>query len=156
MNWNSYLTSAVVGGTIGVISGLFITKKVHKTKEKQETTTTIQENVNVTHDKDNCNNKSAATSSSKFNDSTIIYDNKTGELFIGNKVSNEDLKNFISIFQDFTPNDNSSSNDDKDKDKDNNSSNDKNNSSDNFTENATKKDSSNNCNLDNEERPTNQ
>ena len=94
MNWNPYLTKAIVSGIIGVTSGIITVniagkqrKKSCKIKEKSETTNTVQENENTT----TVNNDEF--SSSHFKDTSIVYDNETGELFIGKKISNEDLAN---------------------------------------------------------------
>lgn len=106
MNWNSYLTGAVISGAIGITTGLFVIntidkqrKKSCKTKEKQETTRTVQENENVTTVNDN-SESTAESNSSHFKDTAIVYDSQTGELFIGKKIANEDLASFLSIFQD--------------------------------------------------------
>lgn len=115
MNWNPYLTKAIVSGIIGITSGIITVniagkqrKKSCKIKEKSETTNTVQENENTT----TVNNDEF--SSSHFKDTSIVYDNETGELFIGKKISNEDLANFLSIFQDPSTNnkENVSSSDD--------------------------------------------
>lgn len=106
MNWNSYFTCAVISGAIGITTGLFVInsidkqrKKSCKTKEKQETTMTVQENENVTTVENN-EESVVEPNSSQFKDTAIVYDSQTGELFIGKNVANEDLANFLSIFQD--------------------------------------------------------
>jgi hypothetical protein len=106
MNWNSYFTCAVISGAIGITTGLFVInsidkqrKKSCKTKEKQETTMTVQENENVTTVENN-EESVVEPNSSQFKDTAIVYDSQTGELFIGKNIANEDLANFLSIFQD--------------------------------------------------------
>ena len=106
MNWNSYFTCAVISGAIGITTGLFVInsidkqrKKSCKTKEKQETNITVQENENVTTVENN-EESVVEPNSSQFKDTAIVYDSQTGELFIGKNIANEDLANFLSIFQD--------------------------------------------------------
>ena len=106
MNWNSYFTCAVISGAIGITTGLFVInsidkqrKKSCKTKEKQETNITVQENENVTTVENN-EESVVEPNSSQFKDTAIVYDSQTGELFIGKNIANEALANFLSIFQD--------------------------------------------------------
>ena len=106
MNWNSYFTCAVISGAIGITTGLFVInsidkqrKKSCKTKEKQETNIIVQENENVTTVENN-EESVVEPNSSQFKDTAIVYDSQTGELFIGKNIANEDLANFLSIFQD--------------------------------------------------------
>ena len=106
MNWNSYFTCAVISGAIGITTGLFVInsidkqrKKSCKTKEKQETNITVQENENVATVENN-EESVVEPNSSQFKDTTIVHDSQTGELFIGKNIANEVLANFLSIFQD--------------------------------------------------------
>lgn len=111
MKWNSYLTSAIISGTIGIATGMFVIntigkqrKKSNKIKEKSVSTMTVQENENSDNDKE----PSIKETSSHFKDTTIVYDSETGDLFIGKQIKDEDLENFFSIFK--TPSEKSDTN----------------------------------------------